>query len=328
MNARQTIEGGAVLGIDGGGSKLRVLVADLSGRPIGYAEGASVKPFPSRAAALNGPPAIAEALRNAGTKPEDVTACVAGLAGLDHDDDQVWASDVTALPGLSCSRIHLNDAEVAHAGALLGRPGIVVISGGGAIVWARTERGRVVRNYDFGHYSATAARFLAFEAVFHVVAGEADDSDRDLLDSVLAHFGVTDSRQLAELASHNEASDKLATRRAYEAIAPLVTSSAENGSSLGRLVCNEAIDRLVMGVALVATAFERESIDVALVGGVTRSPYIARGIARRLAERPERDYRTVEATLSPAAGAVLLALERAGAAIDDAVVDRLRQQTA
>jgi N-acetylglucosamine kinase-like BadF-type ATPase len=313
-----------VIGIDGGGSKLRAMCSDLSGRVIGYAEGASAKPFPNRAAVLNGPPTLNGVLRAARRKPEDVVWCVAGLAGLDHEADQVWAEEVTRIPGMTCLRAHLNDAEVAHAGALLAKPGIVVVSGAGSIVWGRTEGGRVVRNYDFNHYAPTAARFLSYELVLRLISSDASELDRDLTSAVLDYWKVAQLGELAALAARNSNSNQEELRHAYGQMAPLVTSHAQAGSPLARTVCDEALDRMVTGTTIVATAFEQEAISVALVGGVARSEYFATRVTDRLTKRRERTYRVTQPVLSPVAGAVLLALERAGATLDDSIIESLR----
>lgn len=43
--------------------------------------------------------------------------------------------------GIDCLKQHVNDAVVAHSGALLKDPGIIVISGTGSIIYALTEEG-------------------------------------------------------------------------------------------------------------------------------------------------------------------------------------------
>jgi N-acetylglucosamine kinase-like BadF-type ATPase len=76
---------------------------------------------------------------------------VAGFAGLDAPEDQEWADRFTAVPGLVCPRLSVNDAVIAHAGALRSLPGIIAISGTGPIVFGVTPDVRQIRNYDFGH---------------------------------------------------------------------------------------------------------------------------------------------------------------------------------
>ncbi len=62
---------------------------------------------------------------------------------------------------------HVNDAVSAHRGALMDEQGIDVMAGTGSIIVGMTDDGQMIRNYDFHHYAASAARFIAYDAVIH-----------------------------------------------------------------------------------------------------------------------------------------------------------------
>jgi len=158
--------GRLIIGIDGGGSNTRVAVVELSGRVLAYIEhGAAASQDKDRNAADNVRAAIREALAMAGAAPEEVRGLAAGIAGYDTEEDREWVESLTEAEGLACPRWHVNDAVVAHYGALTARPGIVAVSGTGSILFAINEAGRQIRNYDYHHYAASAARFLAYDAV-------------------------------------------------------------------------------------------------------------------------------------------------------------------
>jgi glucosamine kinase len=147
-----------VVGLDGGGTFTRALAADLSGRPLAYLETGGSNPQHNPHAEAEARRAIVGVVLEAGRELADVCCLGAGFAGLDDPADHEWAERFTTLPGLDCPRLVVNDAVVAHAGALLSQPGIIAISGTGSIIFGVTESGRHVRNYDFGHYAPTAAR--------------------------------------------------------------------------------------------------------------------------------------------------------------------------
>lgn len=149
-----------VIGVDGGGTRTRVMAAKLSGDVLAYAEGGCANPRKDPEARRHVQETIREALRQAGAEAEQVVSLAAGFAGLDEPDDRVWAELHVSLPGLGGRKRVFNDAVAAHAGAFLTEPGIVAISGTGSIVFAIDERGHQRRNYDFRHYAPTSARHL------------------------------------------------------------------------------------------------------------------------------------------------------------------------
>src|SRR4051812_31559949 len=120
-----------VVGIDGGGTNTRAMAADMSGRVLGHVEAGGTNPAHAPGAEENAGQALREVLAAAGCEPGQVAGLVAGFAGLDSREDEEWAARFTTLPGLRCSRVHVNDAVIAHAGALRSRPGIIAICGTG-----------------------------------------------------------------------------------------------------------------------------------------------------------------------------------------------------
>jgi glucosamine kinase len=253
-----------------------------------------------------------------------VVALVAGIAGLDAAEDQQWAERFTALPGLNCPRLHVNDAVVAHAGALEGRPGIIAISGTGSIVFGVTESGRHIRNYDFHHYAATAARHIAFDAVHRVLAEDMREQEDPFIRQICAFWNVPDVAALRALGMEGFVSGDFECTRRFGELACLVTEAARQGSPLARSVCDRAAATLSLGIRLVGTCFQERRVRVALIGGAVRSPYMRQAMATELARSQDRRYEVVDPAFSCEAGAVLMALERYGIAPDELILATLR----
>ncbi|EFM12479.1 ATPase BadF/BadG/BcrA/BcrD type [Paenibacillus curdlanolyticus YK9] len=146
-----------VIGIDGGGTHTRVMAVDLAGNVLSYIENGASSIYSDLKAKDNVQQAIIEAVHQAGRTMNDVQALTAGIAGFDKADDLGWVQALTTIDGLNCRKQHVNDAVVAHSGALLTEPGIIVISGTGSIIFAVTEEGQQIRNYDL-HISSTGLR--------------------------------------------------------------------------------------------------------------------------------------------------------------------------
>ena len=188
-----------VLGIDGGGTFTRAVAADLTGHVLAQAVNGAGSPNKSVRARENMQEVIRDVVAGAGRSLGDVVELVAGIAGLDAPADQEWAERFTALPGLDCPRLHVNDAVVAHAGALQSQPGIIAISGTGSIVFGVTEAGRHVRNYDFQHYAHSAARHLAYDAVYRVLAEDTGPGDEPFIQQMVTFWNVGDLAGLRAL---------------------------------------------------------------------------------------------------------------------------------
>lgn len=310
-----------VIGIDGGGTTTRALCADVTGAALAYVETGGANPQHNDDAQEHMRAAIQAVTDRAGRAPADVVCLVAGIAGLNEPADQLWAAEHTGAAGLTCPRIHVNDAEVAHAGAFGTGPGIIAIAGTGSVIFAVTDTGRHLRNDDFHHY-AGAARHLAFATMQRVLIGDVRDDDAPLIDALLRYWGVPDLAGLRELVIGQRAQDYQATKRAYGGMAVVVTDAAGR-SPLARAACDDAVRGLATGIRLLGACFAGQDVQVTLIGGLARTPAIRAPLEAALAGHIQKRYRLVEPALPPIAGAVLLALKHGGVAVDDAVRERL-----
>jgi glucosamine kinase len=311
-----------VIGLDGGGTYTRALCADLTGHVLAYMETGGANPSHNADAEQNVQAAVAQVIEQAGHTPAHVVSLVAGLAGLDEPDDLVWAERFTTVTGMTICPTCVNDAVVAHAGALRSRPGIIAIAGTGSIIFGVTETGRHIRNYDFYHYGSNA-RHLAYDTVYRILAGEAQAADAAFVQQVLSHFGLSDIRGLAELAATNVHQNRQELNRQYGNLAPHITAAAVRNEPLAYAACTAAGEALTRGIRLLGSMFVREAVECALIGSVIRSPTIKQQLTTALAQPANKQYTIVEPALSPSAGAVLMALQQQGVTVDDALCKTL-----
>jgi glucosamine kinase len=311
-----------VIGIDGGGTTTRALAVDMTGAALAYVETGGTNPQHNVDAQAQMHAAIRQVLTAASHQFADVMHLTAGIAGLNEPPDLSWAEQHTAVPGLTCPRVHLNDAEVAHAGAFGVGPGIIAIAGTGSIIFAVTHTGRRLTNDAFYHYAA-AARHLAFTTMHHLLLGEAGLDDEGFLAQVLHYWQVPDLATLRELVINQADEDNQHIKRAYGGMATIITAAAAT-SPLARRMCDEVVRVLTEGVRLLGHCFAQLDVSVALVGSLARSQAICDTLAAVLARAPERCYHVVEPSLPPVAGAALLSLSHAGIPVDDTLRARLR----
>ncbi|MFW5432903.1 BadF/BadG/BcrA/BcrD ATPase family protein [Paenibacillus apiarius] len=316
-----------VIGIEGGGTKTRAMAARLNGSIIGYAETGCSNPNKDERARENVREVMEKVLEAAGARPDEVVGLCTGLSGLESEQDLTWAAEFTDVPGISCPKRHVNDSTVAHAGAFIGEPGIIAISGTGSVVFGINEYGRLLRNQDYNHY-AGAARHLSYECVHRIIAGCAERGDGSLLEEVLAFWGVSSVGQLHELGAGGFAKSVHEQMRLFGQMAPMVTRAAAEGSPLAAGVCMQLVQALDLGVRLIGAGFEADNVQVAFMGSVIRDPFVSHLLTELLQRNGggAKRYRIIEPRLSPPAGAVLLALRECGAPADEQVLARLAME--
>ena len=302
--------GPIVVGIDGGGSKTRVVVANAHGKELGSAEGpgSAVRP----GAADKSAEVIAELVRAAlaDAKRADVqpqVLCV-GVAGV-GDDTQRQALIAQLEPlALAAELIVVPDATVALDDAFGDGAGVLLIAGTGSVAFGRGPSGEFARCGgwgpvfgDEGSGSWIGRRALGIAAA----AADGREAPTALLGAVLTAAQANEPRELIAWAA-------AATPGTLATLAPAVLAAADSGDRRADTLLAMAAEELVLHVRTLARALfldERAAVPVALAGGL-----LARGSAlrRRVEQRmksavPGAQLRTQP--VDPARGAVKGALK-------------------
>lgn len=308
-----------VIGFDGGGTHTRVACVGLDGTYLSIARGDGAAPMHNDDAEENVRSTLARALSEAGLDASGAAALVAGMAGFERTTSPQGLRQNAAversleLDGLTCPRTVVNDAVIAHRGALSGRAGVVVVAGTGSMILAIDEQGTELVNAQFGHY-AGAARHLARDVVERILLGESSVAD-PLHTAALAHFDAEDVDGLRtavlelSTAHHND------TKRSYGALAPQVTALAER-SRLADISLRHLAEITARGVRLLAPSVAADPVPVACTGSLASDPRFRSRLEQALDRAGPRRTELVTPRLDPLGGAVLLALESAGVAAD------------
>lgn len=314
-----------VIGIDGGGSNTRVMVSDLSGNVLAYAVGGASSIHKDSQSHENVQQTICSSLAMAGCELNQVKGLYAGIAGYESEQDMEWVTRLTDIEGLDCPKWYVNDSVVAHAGAFMGKPGIVVVSGTGSMILGINEQEIPIRNVDFHHYAASAARFLSYEAVYQLLAGMIDSSDERLVGQIQSFWNVKNMEQLRMLALTGFVKDRQERDKKFGEMAPLVTSAAEGGSRLARNVCDEAVKQIMIGLEILGSFFQTDRIAVTGIGSVINCPYMTTQLRDSLNSSYNKQYEFVTPQLSAAAGAVLLAFRNLGTNVNEQIIESMRK---
>ncbi|MGO7426680.1 N-acetylglucosamine kinase, partial [Rhizobium ruizarguesonis] len=135
-----------ILGIDGGGSKVLVALADKRGRILRRSRGRGVNP-------MDNPNWLQELEQHLlPFRDEGNLAAVAAALPAYGEVERLSALQRDAIERLfpNVHRRVLNDVDAAHLGAFAGEPGILILSGTGSMAWARNSKGQSARTGGWG----------------------------------------------------------------------------------------------------------------------------------------------------------------------------------
>lgn len=318
-----------VIGIDTGGTHTRVGCFALDGTCLAATVGRGGAPHHNDDALENIRGTVADALDAGGLDATGAAALAAGIAGFvrtgsnqDGGDNARTAALVDA-PGLACPKVVVNDAVIAHRGALSGRPGIVVVAGTGSMILAIDESGVETESGQLEHY-AGAARHLVHDVVQRILMGECSPTD-PLVAAALRHFGAADVPTLREAVLARSSNHRNTVKRAYGAFAPQVTALGERSALAGRAL-DDLVARTARGVRLLAPVAGPRPVPVACTGSLADAPSFRDRLARLLLATEPGALSLAPSRLGPLGGAAILALEAAGVDVDEAMIGRLAER--
>ena len=296
-----------VVGVDGGGSRTRVSVADRAGNELAVAEGAGSALTPEgadRSAAVI-TAIVSEALVSlTGAR---VLALCAGVAGAGREAEREALEESLESRGLAMQVIVVPDAVLALEDAFGSGPGIVLLAGTGSIALGRGPTGAMARCGGWGPAFGDegSAAWIGRKALATVAAAyDGREPETDLVAPLLAATKCSTAEDLVAWA-------RAATPADLARLAPLVAEGAATGDLRAESLLALAVEELALHVRTLARRLfgdERASFPLALGGGL-----LARGslVRRRLEQRlrsmtPGAQLRDDD--LVPVRGAVRMAL--------------------
>jgi N-acetylglucosamine kinase-like BadF-type ATPase len=258
-----------VLGVDGGGTKTRVIITDANQRILG--EGTAGPSNPLRVGIGNAATAIREAVDHACAEAHvqraDILAAEVGLAGVRRADVRQRMRE--ALSGLGIHSIEVvTDADIALFGATDGEPGLVIIAGTGSICCGFNARGQRACAGGWGPLAGDegSGSWMARRALQAIARAKDGRSPETIMaESACAYFNVTTTDDLLfAIYAPGMTNDRIAGFARY------VIEVAREGDDVARQIIADAGHE--HGIAATAVIkklrMERERFQVAYVGGV------------------------------------------------------------
>jgi N-acetylglucosamine kinase-like BadF-type ATPase len=298
------------LGIDGGQSSTKALLAEETGKVIGRGRGGPCNHAGSAEGRAKFLSAVGDCLRQAyheagidSHSAHFASVCL-GLSGGSEDKE----SYIKEL--IRSERYKLtHDAEIALVGATCGEPGIIIIAGTGSIAFGRNAQMQTARaggwGYIFGDEGGgfdLARQALRCALQYEEGWGPATTLHQALLE---ASGAASANALLHQLYNHFN-------RQQIASYAQLVTASADQGDEVAvdiLKIAAEDLSRYVCGV--YGQLFKnQEIIPIVHVGGVFQSNILLAEFKRNI--NSALGCAVAVPLFSPAAGALLEALRQDG----------------
>jgi N-acetylglucosamine kinase-like BadF-type ATPase len=289
-----------VAGIDGGQTSTAAVIGDERGRVVGRGVAGPADEVGQGADSTRMHDALSGALRaackEAGLDADaHFEAIVAGVSGY---EGRVYGK----VPELSATRfVLMHDAPIAHAGALAGEAGVVVIAGTGSVVYATDgKEGWTLGGWGYLFGDEGSAFWLAREALASLM--HAQDIGVAAPDDVRRACEFFDLPSLRAIARAFYAGELTRDR-----IAAFASVDVQSGRSWSDVTFAATKLSWLVREAILRGAPAR----VTLVGGMFNDSDFAATVAERI-ENDRRGTEIVVPKYDPAVGALILAYREAG----------------
>lgn len=322
-----------VIGIDGGGTRLRAAIVSCEGELLGLGEGGSGNYHDVGADQVrsNISEAVSHAWAAFGSSPKEVAAIFLGLGSIvTYEDQEAIREIVRELAIVPADAIGVDhDLRVALMGGLAGETGIVLIAGTGSSCYGRDKQGRTWQSGGWGPTldDPGSSFWLGRMAMIAAIRDYDGRGEATMLRArVIDELGLSDMRHIlrrVELQGMN--------RSEVAALARLVTQSAAEGDTVACQIIQEGTEELAKMVAAVASKLANNNetaqlIPVVVTGGLTSARHIFMNPLTQSLRRLSPATILKEACLPPVLGAALLAMELAGERLSPSVVNRLETE--
>lgn len=273
-----------VVGVDGGGSRTRVVVADATGRELARVEGAAsaLQPGQEGHAADVIKALIGDALAKAERTETRPAVCVVGVAGAGQERAAQALWSALASRRIADDVSVQADATIAMDDAFGDSAGVLLIAGTGSVAFSRSPSGRLERCGGWGPNVGDegSAAWLGRRALGVVTASQdGREPDTALTGAILTALELETLDEVIPWAAN-------ATPGAFAQLAPVVSQVASTGDLRANALISFCVEELSLHVRTLARRCftdERASIPVALAGGLlSRGSLVRKRLEQRL----------------------------------------------
>ena len=280
------------LGIDGGGTKTRCLLADettvLAKATTGGSNIVRLGEMQAREALHS---AIRQACATAKISPDQIRAVCIGAAGAARPEIAAKIRSILAelIPGINPGSARTNievvgDTEIALEAAFGGGPGVIAIAGTGSIAYGRDASGNTARagGWGFAISDEGSGHWIGRHAISAILNARDQGLETTLASLILQAWKLTTLDELVQQANSTPPPD-------FPRLFPIVLRASDAADAIARDLLAEAATKLENLAAIVVRRLAPHAsppirsgamppvamLPVAMTGSVFRqSPYV------------------------------------------------------
>lgn len=273
-----------VVGVDGGGSKTRVILADREGEPLADVSGPGSAMAPGRGdqSASVIADLLRRALADAFLSDSIPATLVAGVAGVGRPEENRALTVALEDLELAQSVTVVGDGEIALMDAFGEGPGLILVAGTGSIAYGRGPSRELARCGGWGPALGDegSGAWIGRKALA-IVASAADGREPPtaLTGAILTAAQVNETPELIRWAI-------AATPREFAALAPVVFNAASTGDVRANTLVGLAVEELVLHIRALALRLfgdDRAAVPIAFAGGLLhKGSFLRKRLEHRL----------------------------------------------
>jgi glucosamine kinase len=303
-----------ILGLDGGGTKTVLAIANREGMVREVISGTGINPFDNTAWQSE----LTRILEQVSIPPDQIAFSSFGMPGY-GESDAVSAAQLQAARGWAGERCTVqNDVAVAFTGALSGQPGVLVLAGTGSMAWGENTKNKVARvgGWGEGFGDEGSAHWIGLQALQKL----SWTIDGRLLDSefrrgLLEHVGIKEGELISWFYALSHPRPKIAA----------LAKAVDNLSGLGNLTAKHILLEAAQHLSQLGLAAQKqlklEQTSFSCAGSVFKSLMVRETVKHRLSTLGT----WLEPVGSPLAGALFSAAQNAGWTVNQFWLDQINQ---
>jgi len=262
---------GLVVGVDGGGSKTRAVVADDAGEALGEftAPASALRSGDVELSASVIADAVRGALAAAGHGDEMPRSVCAGISGVGREPDRLRVEQALSRLGIADAVAVDTDFSIALDDAFRDGPGVLLVAGTGSVAYGRSPTGSTARCGGWGPICGDegSGAWIGRRALSIVTAAaDGREPETALTGALLTTLQLDETMDLIGWAAQ-------ASTTELASLAQVVVTVANGGDLRANALVALAVEELVLHVRSLARQLfvdERAAVPVALSGGLMK----------------------------------------------------------
>lgn len=300
-----------IIGMDGGGTKTKCVVADFdlnlkfecTGGPSNFLMQGTEKVSETLLKLID------ECRENLKAEYSDFAAVLIGTTGAGRRTDAEKLEN-DFVDHISKKGVKLNlfrvesDARIALEGAFAGKPGSILIAGTGSIMFGKDREGNIQRVGGFGRFIGDEGSGFVIGKKGLIAASKEYDGrglKTQITKMIADEFGISDTSALITEIYKNNFD--------IASVAPLVIKAAEHEDELCLNILDEETEELILHIRAMKKHLKEENMRLSLIGGTITTDNFYAKIFKDKIKRHLPNVILQQPEYPPAMGAVLMAKE-------------------